>query len=603
MPEPQAVVRARLELPLYEGAAFAGKEKAHFAVEPLCNQASGTQACVRHETSKPLRLVSICITTYNKRKAAEKARLELRQLKALQQPNSAALKVAEDAVKNAKAECGTLCPFRVVMSRDSRSEPYRCTKLCSDHTCTVMAQPAYHGVSRRALMDQAVDALHTGAQTGQKSTAIADTLSKHLSYKPPLHTTQRARGRQRKATVAEHNRQWKQLDHYLELLRAADLNGLAEKDGLKVVVSLSSAPEVARRCKPVVAVDGCHSTGQHRLTISLACTLDGDNHLNVLSWGLAETECHAPYRRLTNSTCILPCVRLPVRRDELDLLHIPLLDDPDRVIVSDRQKGLLNAISSVLPGTKHSYCCQHLIQNVQKRFKRAAITRFFERLVHARTETEFMAVYNKGLTLYDAEVCEYINGIGPFSSWALPFFSFPGRFGTTTSNTVEATNSWIGELREKPVVDFLHGLPDKVLRHAVKQKKAAAAEKGAVSLRAMKEVSRELDEALNYLERAFVWATAPSIIGKVTSPYSRAERVGQTDLEPLVAPFCTTEGWRAVYETLMPLHALPAVSELGVDEDELLPKLRGSGSGRKKMKRWAEGKVASQASQVDRFQF
>lgn len=80
-------------------------------------------------------------------------------------------------------------------------------------------------------------------------------------------------------------------------------------------------------------------------------------------------------------------------------------------------------------------------------------------------------------------------------------------------------------------------------------------------------------------------------------------RVGQTDLEPLVAPFCTTEGWRAVYETLMPLHALPAVSELGVDEDELLPKLRGSGSGRKKMKRWAEGKVASQASQVDRFQF
>lgn len=633
MSEP--VVEAHLRLPLQLGSEFNTKAKAHLAIELLSNEQNGTRACVRHETSKPLRIVSICNLAYNKKNALADARAALRRVERMECPAPDALIDAQDSVAAAEAECGVLCPFRVVMTRRIESRPYRCIKLNSEHPCTQVVQPKYHGFSRRALMDQIVGALHTNQDGVHRSRAIADTVSRHLRYIPPVHTTQRARARRRMARVEDQNTQWQQLSHYLQLLREADPQGVAEKEGFSVIVSPSTAPEVARRCKPVVAIDACHAQGQHRLTIFLACALDGNNHLNVLAWGLAETESEETWTWFLS--------RL---RD-----HIPLLNDHDRVIVSDRQKGLLNASENELPLAKHSYCCQHLASNVRKRFKSDEKAEFFKDLVHADTQGDFMRIWSEGQQAYSSDLFEYIQSFGSFANWACAFFGWPGRFGTTTSNAVEAANNWIGELREKPVVHLLHGLRDKVLAHAVKQKRRAEAETEVITSRALEIVKDQLSASEKYLETVLVSAYAPHVLGRVTGPNSGVERVvrvyalgddgfeagsvaehtralgcecscrfyeehrilcrhamavlitaefGRPDLERMVAPFYTTAGWRATYQEIMPLHALP--QELEVDEDEPLPKLRGSNKGRKKMKRWLPGQVATPASQADREQ-
>lgn len=36
----------------------------------------------------------------------------------------------------------------------------------------------------------------------------------------------------------------------------------------------------------------------------------------------------------------------------------------DVVVIFDRQKGLMEAVSIVLPNTHHSYCLRHLAQNL-----------------------------------------------------------------------------------------------------------------------------------------------------------------------------------------------------------------------------------------------
>lgn len=629
------VIEAQLKAKLTVGSEFDTRDAAQCAAELLCNEQRTTRATTRQETSKPLRCVVVCITTYEKKKAAEQARARLRQLERTEPPSSALLQSAQTAVNNAEAECGSLCPFRASFTRTSLDKPYRCNRLHSEHSCLVLSQPKRHALSRASNMDQIVSALHTGPDRVHKPKALADTVRRHLHYIPPVHTTQRARHRVRKARLGDHNTQWQQLRHYIELLKEADPAGLAEKEGFNVIVSPSTAPETARLCKPVVAVDGCHAQGQLKLTILLACALDGDNHLNVLAWGLCEAESEASW------TWFLSRLKS----------HIPVLNDPNRVLVSDRQKGLLNAVERELPATKQSYCCQHLISNVRRHYNNEAAA-FFQRLVNVRSKEGFMQLLEANQPNFPGQFFRYITLLGPFESWARAWFGFPGRFGTTTSNTVEASNAWIGELREKPVVDMLHGLRDKVLRHAVKQKRAAQAYKGPVTPRALPIVQEELQRAHWYLGDALLWSAAPSIIGRVTGPNSGDRQVrvyainddgseaegasvedqsrplacecpcgfyeeyrilcrhalallilaelDRPSAERLVAPFYTTKGWQAVYERLMPLHCLP--KELEVDEDEPLPKARGNGKGNKKRKRHLPGQAPSQASQVERDQ-
>ena len=40
------------------------------------------------------------------------------------------------------------------------------------------------------------------------------------------------------------------------------------------------------------------------------------------------------------------------------------------VIISDRDKGLLNAVQSKLLGADHAMCCQHIAENIHKKYGR-----------------------------------------------------------------------------------------------------------------------------------------------------------------------------------------------------------------------------------------
>jgi hypothetical protein len=55
------------------------------------------------------------------------------------------------------------------------------------------------------------------------------------------------------------------------------------------------------------------------------------------------------------------------------------------VIISDRDKGLLNAVKSKLPNIYHAMCCQHIVENIHKKFGKQYKALFWQ---IARAETE-----------------------------------------------------------------------------------------------------------------------------------------------------------------------------------------------------------------------
>ena len=122
--------------------------------------------------------------------------------------------------------------------------------------------------------------------------------------------------------------------------------------------------------------------------------------------------------------------------------------------MSDRDKGLLQAVGSKLPGAYHAMCCQHIAENIHKRFGKDYKARFWQ-IARASTQSAFDTAI-QALQRDAPEVEEYISSIG-YNTFAFMHFPY-ARFGHDTSNIVESTNSVWRDIRELPPLQLINGI-------------------------------------------------------------------------------------------------------------------------------------------------
>jgi hypothetical protein len=111
-------------------------------------------------------------------------------------------------------------------------------------------------------------------------------------------------------------------------------------------------------------------------------------------------------------------------------------------------------VGSELPKATHALCCQHIAENIHKRFGKEYKAPLWQ-IARAQSQSAFeTAVQNLQRESLKAE--EYISLIG-YNNFAFTFFLQP-RFGHDTSNIVECTNSMWREIRELPPLQLLNGI-------------------------------------------------------------------------------------------------------------------------------------------------
>jgi transposase-like protein len=112
----------------------------------------------------------------------------------------------------------------------------------------------------------------------------------------------------------------------------------------------------------------------------------------------------------------------------------------DFVFMSNREKGLTLAVEQVFPNAKHSYCCQHIADNVAASFGNKCQPLFWK-CARAKTAKAF----DDALKLLYQECAgagEYIENL-EHSTWARYAFLFPW-FGHDTNNVNESiNNAWL----------------------------------------------------------------------------------------------------------------------------------------------------------------
>jgi hypothetical protein len=190
--------------------------------------------------------------------------------------------------------------------------------------------------------------------------------------------------------------------------------------------------------RPFYALDSTHTRSRYNLTLLIAVGIDAKDRILPLAFALVPVKNEVWWSWF--------CKNL-VEAFECDLL-------PSYVIISDRDKGLLNTVELELPGASHAMCCQHIAENIHKKFGKEYKAPFWQ-IARAQSQSAFDTAV-QALQIASPQVEEYISSIG-YQNFALLSFPLP-RFGHDTSNIVESTNSVWREIRELPPLQLLDGI-------------------------------------------------------------------------------------------------------------------------------------------------
>ncbi len=166
---------------------------------------------------------------------------------------------------------------------------------------------------------------------------------------------------------------------------------------------------------------GTFLMGPITMTLLAAVTLDGNNKTLPLAWAIVPGESTEHWSWL--------------------LEHLgqafPSMRSPGQTLISDRGKGIENAVEKHFPLAYHCYYSFHLANVVQTRYGQVC-RKLFWKAVYATTESAFNdALKEMG---EQKEACKtYLEGISP-QRWAV--HACPAkRYGHITLNMVEALNA------------------------------------------------------------------------------------------------------------------------------------------------------------------
>ncbi|XP_042477163.1 uncharacterized protein LOC122058594 [Macadamia integrifolia] len=91
-------------------------------------------------------------------------------------------------------------------------------------------------------------------------------------------------------------------------------------------------------CRPFIGVDGCHLKGTFGGVLLVVVTVDGNRGLFPFAYGVIETKCKDNWYFFLNQL--------------YTVLHAGICDNPI-TFMSDKQKGLCDAITNVFPRSQH----------------------------------------------------------------------------------------------------------------------------------------------------------------------------------------------------------------------------------------------------------
>ncbi|KAL4554548.1 hypothetical protein LXL04_039380 [Taraxacum kok-saghyz] len=215
-------------------------------------------------------------------------------------------------------------------------------------------------------------------------------------------------------------------------------------------------------CRPYIGLDACHLKGKFNGVLAAATSIDGNNGMFPVAYGVLESENTKSWTWFLKS------------------LEKAIGTPNGLVISSDMQKGLEAAITQVYPNVEHRECIRHLCSNFKKHFRGEFFTGKLWDASNTYSASEYDRLLNDIASVRPKAIA-YLNE-NHKKIWSRSKFGTFVKCNHNTNNISETFNSWIGDIRYKSVLDLLDAIRVKLMERFDKKRNKVKKWKGPLNL-------------------------------------------------------------------------------------------------------------------------
>ena len=222
--------------------------------------------------------------------------------------------------------------------------------------------------------------------------------------------------------------------------------------------------------------------------------------------------------------------------------HAPnhLINPSQLILLSDRQKGLIEVVEKLFPASPHGYCLRHLSENMHKSFKHKDLKSLLWKAARAPTVNEFEGAM-KEMRELDVKCVEWLYQTTDKAHWAEAYF--PGRrYGHLTSNIAESLNSWLLEARELPIFGMMESIRGLLMRWFQERSEKGKQEKGLIVQSIVSSIQICLKNRARQYRPRMSTSTLWEVIFQSTQPTEELRQIYIVDIEKHL---CDCHRWQA----------------------------------------------------------
>ncbi|KAL4577828.1 hypothetical protein LXL04_013942 [Taraxacum kok-saghyz] len=385
------------------------------------------------------------------------------------------------------------CSWSMQCSRSQDSDWWYVKTLKENHTC--LQTRKLRACTAKFISKEIIDQVESNPTVPLRS--IQDQVQKKLQIGVSIYKIQRAKASATMEVVGDYTKQYQVLRDYL-------LEVQVTNEGTTVKLDVVSDPNLSntnRQFKRVyiclgslkkgfkagvrefLGLDGAFMKGPFPGQILIVVGVDSNNGIYPVAYAIVEAENRHSW------TWFLQCLQ-----DDLDLYS-----NSNFTFISDRQKGILQAVSQVFPQTEHRFCLRHIHENMRKFWKTTEYKDHLWKCSAATTVPEFEKCMTE-LSHFDREAFEWLKKIPP-EHWARSHFS--GRVGTdmVLNNLCEVFNSKLVQGRDKPIISFLEFIRQYLMKRICNVMKVMDKAQGPLTPTGSKLLEKNRLESVQYRAR------------------------------------------------------------------------------------------------------
>ncbi|XP_024037036.1 uncharacterized protein LOC107174971 [Citrus sinensis] len=280
-------------------------------------------------------------------------------------------------------------------------------------------------------------------------------------------TLYRARAKARLEVFEDHSKGYQKLFQYAAAIQKVDLGAIC-----KVLCDVVSIPDKVlfqrffvsfpaqknaflNGYRPFIEVDGCHLKGKYGGVLLAAVGMDANNGIVPLALCVCEIE--------NTESCGW----------FMEHLHNYLDDGRLVTFISDKQKGLINAIANTWPTAYHRACIRHVYANFSKLFVGSQLKQLFWRAAKSSNKHDFNETMAEIKTEKEAAY-QWLEKELLWYNWSMHTYDRNCMVDRTDNNTSECFKSWILAYRDRPCLTILEEIRCRLMKRFTKRKNEAA---------------------------------------------------------------------------------------------------------------------------------